>query len=99
MTITTLQLSQMFVGVVVNVYAYFSKLRGVDCDISYYHLNLGLIMYASYFLLFAEFFHRAYLKKRVVVVGVKEVDKKMDANSNILLEEDKHLKRGCVKVD
>lgn len=53
----------MVIGVVVNVYAYVMKLGGVDCDVSFYHLNFGLIMYASYFFLFAHFFHTAYLQK------------------------------------
>jgi len=63
MTITTLQLSQMVIGVTVNVYAYRMKLEGVDCDVSLHHLNMGLTMYASYFILFAHFFYRAYLLK------------------------------------
>lgn len=62
MTITSLQLSQMVIGVTVNVYAYFMKMKNVDCDVSFYHLNFGLIMYASYFVLFAHFFHKAYLQ-------------------------------------
>jgi hypothetical protein len=39
------------------------RLGGVDCDVSLYHLNFGLIMYFSYFCLFAHFFHTAYLQK------------------------------------
>jgi len=63
MTITILQLSQMIVGVVVNGYAFAAKSKGLDCDVSHHHLNLGLAMYASYFVLFAHFFYRAYFSR------------------------------------
>jgi len=63
MSITFLQLSQMVVGVVVNVYSLFVKSQGGDCFVQTKHINLALGMYASYFILFLNFFIRAYLRK------------------------------------
>ena len=60
MAITTLQLSQMIVGLGVNFYAYSVKSSGGNCDVPYKHLNMGFAMYASYFVLFAHFFYKAY---------------------------------------
>ncbi len=75
MGITCLQLSQMVVGLVVNFYAYTTKLNGDSCDISYHHLNMGLVMYASYFALFIHFFVQAYF-------GRKPQGKKATSTSN-----------------
>ncbi|CAG7828894.1 unnamed protein product [Allacma fusca] len=61
MAITCLQLSQMVLGVTVNLYAYSTKNQNVQCDVKYHHLNVGLGTYASYFLLFSNFFYRAYM--------------------------------------
>lgn len=58
------QLVQMVVGVVVNVHAYQAKLDGKECDVSDRNINLCLIMYTSYFLLFARFFYKTYLARR-----------------------------------
>ena len=63
-TITTLQLSQMVLGVTVNVYAYYTKNQNISCDVKYHHLNVGLATYASYFILFSNFFYRAYFDSR-----------------------------------
>ena len=64
MTITFLQLSQMVLGVTVNVYSLFAKAQGVECFVQTKHVHLALIMYASYFVLFANFFFKAYFDKR-----------------------------------
>lgn len=61
MSLTFLQLSQMVVGFWVNLYAFSIKNRGLECDISYHHLNIGFAIYASYFGLFLNFFLNAYL--------------------------------------
>jgi len=59
--ITSIQLIQMVVGVVVNVHAYQSKQSGIECDVNYHNINLSLIMYTSYFVLFLRFFYKTYL--------------------------------------
>jgi len=62
-SITSIQLLQMVVGVTVNVYAYHAKNNGLDCVISYRNILSSLLMYSSYFVLFAIFFYNAYLNK------------------------------------
>jgi len=64
MLITTLQLSQMIVGVTVNVYARYLKATGSDCLIPTQHIDMALIMYGSYFVLFGQFFYNAYFGAR-----------------------------------
>lgn len=60
MTITALQLSQMFVGVWVQFYIY-SVRKDPECPTHYYNLRAAVIMYGSYYLLFAQFFIKAYI--------------------------------------
>jgi len=60
MTITALQLSQMFVGVWVQFYIY-SVRKDPECPTHYYNLRAAVIMYGSYYLLFAHFFIKAYI--------------------------------------
>lgn len=85
----------MVVGVVVNVYAYAMKLKGVECDVAFYNLNLSLGMYASYFVLFAHFFNQAYLRKgkdrlrRLESEKIKQ-GQVLDINANA---------KPCLKVD
>ena len=54
MVITSLQLVQMVVGCVVNYTAYTLKRRGVQCGVSNTNLQMSLLMYTSYFVLFAR---------------------------------------------
>lgn len=60
MAITTLQLSQMFIGVWVQFYIY-SVRKDVNCPTHYYNLRAASIMYGSYYVLFAHFFIKAYI--------------------------------------
>jgi elongation of very long chain fatty acids protein 6 len=64
MIITTLQLLQMVIGVMINVYAYAMKTQGYDCLVSYNHINIGLFMYFTYFMLFIQFFYKAYVNTK-----------------------------------
>jgi elongation of very long chain fatty acids protein 6 len=63
MVITGLQLTQMIVGCAINVWAYdFLQQKGhAACNISSANIKLSIAMYASYFILFARFFHLTYL--------------------------------------
>ncbi|XP_018010575.1 elongation of very long chain fatty acids protein 6 isoform X1 [Hyalella azteca] len=65
MFITTAQLAQMIMGAAVNIWAYQVKQAGNECHVSYENIKISLIMYTSYFVLFAHFFRRAYMKKPV----------------------------------
>jgi len=62
MIITTLQLIQMVVGCVVNFWTYQMKEDGMECQVSDTNIKISLLMYISYFVLFARFFYNAYCK-------------------------------------
>lgn len=61
MSITTAQLAQMVMGATVNIWAYQVKQAGNECHVSYDNIKISLLMYISYFVLFARFFRRAYV--------------------------------------
>jgi len=63
MVITSLQLVQMIIGCVVNYMAFNYKQNGLQCGVSDTNLKLSLLMYCSYFVLFARFFYNAYVNK------------------------------------
>jgi len=60
MVITSSQLVQMVIGCIVNYMAYQFKQNGMECGVSNTNLKLSLIMYTSYFVLFARFFYNTY---------------------------------------
>merc|ERR1711971_1495459 len=66
MVITSLQLLQMVVGCFVNFLAYRYKTEGRECRVSDTNLKLSLLMYISYFVLFARFFYNAYFQNKKV---------------------------------
>lgn len=61
--ITLLQIIQMVAGCIVNMAAYYYKQKGYSCDTSNSNIVLSLMLYVSYFILFANFFYTAYLTK------------------------------------
>ncbi|XP_037791753.1 elongation of very long chain fatty acids protein 6-like [Penaeus monodon] len=75
MGITTAQLAQMVMGAAVNIWAYQVKQAGNECHVSYDNIKISLLMYISYFVLFAHFFCRAYVVKSDKQVGAAQ-DKK-----------------------
>ena len=73
MFITTAQLAQMVMGAAVNIWAYQVKQAGNECHVSYENIKISLLMYISYFVLFARFFRRAYfMPKPAVTSSVKK---------------------------
>jgi len=72
MVITTAQLAQMIMGSAVNIWAYQVKQAGNECHVSYDNIKISLIMYTSYFVLFAHFFRRAYFAPKVNVQKEKK---------------------------
>lgn len=62
-TITSLQLLQMVFGIYINVYAYIELSNGRSCDNNWPSLYSSFAMYASYVLLFGNFFYQTYLSK------------------------------------
>jgi hypothetical protein len=74
----------MVVGCTVNFLAYRYKTEGRECRVSDTNLKLSLLMYISYFVLFARFFYNAYFQ-----------DKKVDRNGSSKQEvEVNNLKEG-----
>jgi hypothetical protein len=61
--ITTMQISQMVVGIAVNTLAFVVKNRGERCDVPYENIYWSFFMYFTYFVLFFHFFVNAYMKK------------------------------------
>uniref|UniRef100_T1J202 Elongation of very long chain fatty acids protein n=1 Tax=Strigamia maritima TaxID=126957 RepID=T1J202_STRMM len=57
MTITTAQLFQMIGGLYVNWRAYGAISGGRYCDTGMWNIQMSILMYASYWLLFAHFFY------------------------------------------
>jgi elongation of very long chain fatty acids protein 6 len=63
LSLSSLQLLQMVVGMVVTVTASYKKFTDAStCNIDSANLKLGLAMYFSYFILFAILFHNLYIK-------------------------------------
>ena len=60
--VTILQLSQMFVGLLVNITVYKSYLNNEDCDFDINIFCLGIVIYSSYAILFMIFFYKRYIK-------------------------------------
>ncbi|XP_066968744.1 very long chain fatty acid elongase 6 isoform X1 [Macrobrachium rosenbergii] len=72
MGITTAQLLQMVMGAAVNIWAYQVKQAGNECHVSYDNIKISLLMYTSYFVLFARFFRRAYVLKDKAAPATKK---------------------------
>ena len=63
--ITSMQISQMVFGLVINVAIYRVKTQGGRyCQQSFENLKYCSLMYLSYFFLFAYFFYVTYLQKK-----------------------------------
>ena len=60
MVITTSQILQMVMGAYVIGYAHRKKITGHACNINQDTAIFGMIMYLSYFILFAQFFYKSY---------------------------------------
>ncbi|ULT95035.1 hypothetical protein L3Y34_004046 [Caenorhabditis briggsae] len=95
MVVTTLQLAQMVMGVIIGVTVYRIKSSGEYCQQTWDNLGLCFGVYFTYFLLFANFFYHAYVKKNNRYTEVKKEKKqeevapieimelKEDINANI----------------
>lgn len=75
MYITIMQISQMVIGMVVLVKSATTQLEGRACSMNKSNVLLGLIMYASYFVLFAKLFLGHY------VFGGKQAKEKAQAEA------------------
>jgi len=64
MAITSIQLLQMIVGVYVTVYGYWAKSQDSSCCLFDRAITIAVGMYVAYFVLFLNFFIKAYLSKK-----------------------------------
>ncbi|KAI6185048.1 Elongation of very long chain fatty acids protein [Aphelenchoides bicaudatus] len=65
MSVTTIQTTQMFLGVLVTCYVYYLKVFRPDipCQQSMSNLYLAFFLYLTFAILFVQFFVNAYIKK------------------------------------
>ena len=70
--ITTIQLSQMFMGIFINYIGITSLLTGKTCRTTWFAIGLSIFFYASYAVLFANFFYWAYLHPKSHKIGATE---------------------------
>jgi len=64
MTVTSLQIVQMMIGLSVVFGAYFLKAGGTECHQSYSNMAITIGMYVSYLMLFLNFFYHEYTAPR-----------------------------------
>lgn len=64
MTITTLQLVQMIIGSFIAVYTHMKMQNGIFCNQTQENVIFCMIIYFSYFILFAHFFYNTYIAKK-----------------------------------
>lgn len=63
LVVTLMQLSQMFVGVIINVMAYVQ--RGGSCKVRVDLFQAAAVIYVSYAILFMNFLYHRYIKKKL----------------------------------
>ncbi|KAL1529871.1 hypothetical protein AB1Y20_000801 [Prymnesium parvum] len=80
--ITTLQLLQMVVGIIVTVSSLVYHARGQTCYVNLTNSFLGLAMYSSYFVLFLQLFLQHYVFKKEPKKPPSQVKGKENAPSS-----------------
>lgn len=90
MAITTSQIVQMIIGAYVTWYAYYRKSQGDACNITQATATFGLVMYLSYFALFAQFFYNSYF-------GSKSARRNEKQNGTANSQTDKRIPSRAVK--
>jgi len=79
-----LQLSQMIIGCAINLQAWQYKKDGEMCQVSDENLKVSLIMYGTYFLLFAHFFLGSYIFKSKRINKQNDKQLKQEEEKKIL---------------
>ncbi|XP_063971546.1 very long chain fatty acid elongase 6-like [Lytechinus pictus] len=62
--LTLIQTSQMVVGCVINTLAWKFRSQGEFCSTTDNNIRVSLLMYFSYFILFAHYFYKTYFVKK-----------------------------------
>jgi len=76
-SITSLQLVQMMLGVFVTIYAYWAKSQNPDCCVFDQAITIAATIYVSYFVLFLNFFIKVYVSNKGALFDEKGSLKKM----------------------
>jgi len=84
MTITLLQISQMVAGLFVVYYSVKQLWNGRACENSWHFIRISLIVYASYLLLFAHFFYKAYILGKKKSPSEFTIIDNRDSNGNFI---------------
>ncbi len=63
-SITTIQLSQMFAGILLNYFAIKSLMEGKTCEMNPFAIGISIFFYASYAILFGNFYYWTYIYKK-----------------------------------
>lgn len=63
-SITIIQLSQMFFGIYINYNAIISLYNNRSCQMDAFGIGISIFFYASYAVLFANFFYWSYVNKK-----------------------------------
>ncbi|MFH4973458.1 hypothetical protein AB6A40_000167 [Gnathostoma spinigerum] len=77
MIVTTLQTTQMLIGVGISMIVLKMKLNGKVCQQSMDNLALCFAIYASFAVLFMKFFYNSYMRPRKMRADMKETDTKL----------------------
>ena len=77
-TITTIQLSQMFAGIFLNYLSIEALMNNKTCKTNWFAIAISIFFYASYAILFANFFYWAYIHKKPQ--SQSQTDKKVVGN-------------------
>ena len=63
-TITAIQISQMFAGVLLNYLTIKSLLQNKTCDMTAFSIGMSIFFYVSYAILFGNFYYWSYIHKK-----------------------------------
>ncbi|KOX68696.1 Elongation of very long chain fatty acids protein 6 [Melipona quadrifasciata] len=66
MTLTTLQIAQMILGIIITVSIYYYvQIAQLQCNVTLSNLKISALMYISYLVLFVNYFKQTYLSDRI----------------------------------
>lgn len=79
-SITTIQLSQMFVGIFLNYMAIRALMRNKTCEMSPFSIGISIFFYTSYAVLFGNFFYWTYVYNKPRVSKCKRSSEPAQCN-------------------
>jgi elongation of very long chain fatty acids protein 6 len=72
MTVTSLQIIQMIIGIYVTIRAYQIKLVDDSCFLKFENVYLSVVMYGSYFYLFFKYFFEKYVGGKSATIKIND---------------------------